>query len=134
MSKPKIHNDDLLRLDRNYQLAAVVGRETIIIVVGATVIADLAAIGRQPDMPPDQIDAKGGEHPFRRAMVICDQAWFDNRGFLGSKAVIAVGGPKTNKLTAEFDQQRDRANRRNKVLNRAGSSGFYQKGESFIRK
>lgn len=127
-SNPR-YNDDLLRLDRNYQLAAVIGRETIIIVVGATVIAELLDRSAAEALS-DQSDAKGGGHPFRRAIVVCDQTWFENKNILGSKAVIAVGGPELNKLTAEFDQRRIAPTGEAKYSIAPGVSGFYQKGSA----
>jgi hypothetical protein len=120
MSNPR-YKDDLLRLDRNYQLPAVIGRETVIIVVGTTVVAELLEALR------DRIDAKGGEYPFRRGIVLSDKTWFDNQILLGSKAVVAIGGPPANKLTSEFAQSIT-ATGEGKYAIAPGVHGFFRKG------
>ncbi|HTC48453.1 MAG TPA: SEFIR domain-containing protein [Candidatus Aquilonibacter sp.] len=104
MSNPR-YADDIFKLDRTYNKDAVINRETVIIVVGAGLIAEL--LDRPTaELLRDQIDLQGGIYPFRRGIVITDEAWYkpSEAAAIGNNPVIAVGGPKTNRLTAEFDQ------------------------------
>lgn len=104
MSNPR-YADDIFRLDRTYNKDAVINKETVIIVVGAGLIAEL--LDRPTaELLRDQIDLQGGSYPFRRGIVITDEAWYRPGEVvaIGNNPVIAVGGPKTNRLTAEFDQ------------------------------
>ena len=103
MANPR-YADDISRLDRIYDRNAVINRETIIIIVGISVPAELM------DRPVaeslrDHIDARGGEeNPFRRAIVLTDEAWYAEARYISANAVISVGGPPTNKLSKEFNE------------------------------
>jgi hypothetical protein len=101
MSNPKFEND-LTRLHSNkYTSTSIIGNETIIIVIGHSIPAELL------DRPMaeylrDQIDAHGGGDRFRRAMVLTDTAWFAEAENIADNPVIAVGGPPANELSREF--------------------------------
>ena len=112
MANPR-YADDLSRLDRIYDRKAVINRETIIIVIGKSIPVEL--LDRPvAELLRDEIDRRGGkEHPFRRAIVITDLAWYAEAQDIGFNAVIAVGGPRSNELTKEFEDKP--ARRGNKI-------------------
>jgi class 3 adenylate cyclase len=103
MSNPR-YSDDLERLDRGYDRKSVINSETIIVVVGKSVPAEL--LDRPAaDLLRDEIDRRGGsEHRFRRAIVLTDEAWDAETTDIAMNAVISIGGPRTNKLTKDFDE------------------------------
>jgi class 3 adenylate cyclase len=104
MSNPR-YSDDLARLDRVYDRKAIINRETIIIVVGKSIPAEL--LDRPAaELLRDEIDRRGGgdKLPFRRAIVLTDEAWYAEAPDVAMNAVISIGGPRTNKLTKEFDE------------------------------
>jgi hypothetical protein len=104
MSNPR-YADDIFKLDRTYNKDAVINKETVIIVVGAGLIAEL--LDRPTaELLRDHIDHQGGSNPFRRGIVVTHDAWYEptEAAAIGNNPVIAVGGPKTNRLTAEFAQ------------------------------
>ena len=102
MSNPK-YAEDIYRLDRTYQRSSVINRETIIIVVGTTVIAELLdrAVA---ELLRDHIDQRGAPYAYRRGVIVTDQGWVSEAEHLKNNAVIAIGGPPINKLTDEFDK------------------------------
>jgi hypothetical protein len=104
MSNPK-YADDIFKLDRIYDRSTVINRDTIIIVVGTSIVAELLDRSAA-ELLRDQIDHQGGSNPFRRGIVIGHNAWYDQTeaAVIGDNPVIAVGGPRTNRLTAEFYQ------------------------------
>jgi nucleoside phosphorylase len=105
MSNPR-YADDLTRLDRIWDRKAVINRETVIIVVGALVPSELLDRPTAESLR-DEIDRRSGkEHPFRRAIVVTDEAWYDKEEApnISNNAVISVGGPRSNKLSNEFDE------------------------------
>jgi hypothetical protein len=100
VSNPR-YSDDLLKLDGLYDRRSVINAESVIIVVGTNVAAELL------DRPVaeqlrDRIDSEGGIFPFRRGVILTDQAWYAEQAFLAANPVIAVGGPNSNKLSDEF--------------------------------
>jgi TIR domain len=104
MSNPK-YADDIFKLDRLYDTRAVINRETVIIVVGTSIVAEL--LDRQAaELLRDHIDERGGQYPFRRGIVITHDAWYNQNEatVIANFPVIAIGGPKTNRLSAEFDE------------------------------
>lgn len=104
MSNPR-YADDIFKLDRTYDKKAVINEQTVIIVVGASIVAEL--LDRPTaELLRDHIDHQGGNYPFRRGIVITHDAWYEptEAKAVGNNPVIAVGGPKTNRLTAEFDE------------------------------
>jgi hypothetical protein len=102
MSNPK-YADDIYRLDRTYRRASVIDRETIIIVVGTSVIAELLDRSAA-ELLRDQIDQRGIPYPFRRGVIITHDGWYSEAEYVKDNAVIAIGGPPINKLTDEFDK------------------------------
>jgi hypothetical protein len=102
MSNPEYTND-FRRLEQHYAASAVINPETIIIVVGTSLFAEL--LDRPvAELLRDDIDSRGSkEYPFRRAIVLTDEVWYAEEN-LRSNPVIAIGGPGSNKLSAEFDR------------------------------
>jgi hypothetical protein len=104
MSNPR-YADDIFKLDRVYDRRSVISNETIIIVVGSSVVAEL--LDRPAaELLRDHIDDQGGNNTFRRGIVIGHNAWYEQTeaAVIADNPVIAVGGPRTNRLTAEFEQ------------------------------
>jgi hypothetical protein len=104
MSNPR-YAEDIFRLDRVYDRHSVINKETIIIVVGTTVVAELL------DRPAAEllrghIDQRGANYPMRRGIVITHDAWYDKgeAGMIANNPVIAIGGPPINRLSADFEQ------------------------------
>jgi hypothetical protein len=89
------------RLGAGYLVENVVKVETVIIVVGSAIIAELL------DRPlaekiRGEIDDMG-KSEFQRAVIITDVAWYREANQLAENAVIAVGGPTVNDLTGELE-------------------------------
>ena len=102
MSNPR-YADDIFRLDRIYDRRSVINKETVIIVVGTNIVAEL--LDRlAAELLRDHIDQHGGQYPFRRGIVITDQGWSTESAVIADNPVIAVGGPPVNKLSDEFDK------------------------------
>jgi pimeloyl-ACP methyl ester carboxylesterase len=104
MSNPK-YAEDISKLDQVFDRQSVINLETIIIVVGTSVVAEL--LDRPvAEILRDRIDALGGEYPFRRALVVTDAAWYSDKEnwILARNPVIAIGGPRNNEVSAEFDR------------------------------
>jgi len=104
MSNPK-YADDIFKLDRVYDRRSVINKESIIIVVGTTIVAEL--LDRPAaELLRDHIDRRGGSYPFRRGIVVTHEAWYEptDAAVIADNPVISVGGPEINKLSAEFDQ------------------------------
>lgn len=104
MSNPR-YADDIFKLDRVYDRHSVINKETIIIVVGTSIVAEL--LDRPAaELLRDHIDDQGGSNSFRRGIVIGHNAWYEQTeaAVIADNPVIAVGGPRTNRLTAEFEQ------------------------------
>jgi SEFIR domain len=102
MSNPR-YAEDIFKLDRIYDRHSVINKETVIIVVGTTIVTEL--LDRPAaELLRDHIDQRGGKFPFRRGIVLADQAWYAEAFALAGNPVIAVGGPPVNKLSDEFDK------------------------------
>jgi len=102
MSNPR-NAEDIFRLDRVYDPRSVVNKESVFVVVGTNLVAEL--LDRPvAELLRDQIDQRGGKYPFRRGIVITDQGWYAEAAFVANNPVIAVGGPAVNKLSDEFDK------------------------------
>jgi hypothetical protein len=132
MSNPRYY-DDILRLDRTYDRHAIINKETVVVVVGTTVVAELL------DRPAaeflrDHIDQRGAEYPFRRGIVVSDQAWFDEAPVLQGNPVISIGGPPANKLSAEFNGRPQSAPGEGKYSIPGGvaRTGFYCKNSQAL--
>ena len=101
MSNPR-YADDIFKLDRVYDRRSVINKETVIIVVGTAIVAEL--LDRPAaELLRDHIDQRGGQYPFRRGIVVTDQGW-STEALIANNPVIAVGGPPINKLSDEFDK------------------------------
>ena len=74
--------------------------ETVAVVVAAALDAEapdrLVALGLQVE-----IGKRGAGHPYRRAVLMSDQAWFETR-LSHAAPPIAVGGPGGNGVSARF--------------------------------
>jgi hypothetical protein len=92
MSNPR-YADDIFKLDRIYDPRSVINRETVIIVVGSTIVAELLDRSAA-ELLRDQIDQRGGVYPFRRGVVITDGGWYTAGAAIANNPVIAVGGPQ----------------------------------------
>ena len=74
--------------------------ETIVVVTAADLDADASdrkAAGRLQE----EIDRRGAGHPYRRAVVVTDDAWFETMQFHGNPT-LAVGGPGVNGVSGRF--------------------------------
>lgn len=101
VSNPK-YRDDLARLDEHWKLDAVVGKRTVVLVVGSTIVTEL--LDRPvAELLRDIIDREGESLPeatlYHRAVVFCDAAWFKDEVALSAKPFIAIGGGPANDLT-----------------------------------
>lgn len=101
MSNPH-YTSDLRTLEvEGFASLAMIGEETIMVVVGTRIDAELF------DRPlaealRDIIDKKGFPDPSRRAIVVSDVEWYRNER-LRCRPSISVGGPITNSLTKELN-------------------------------
>jgi hypothetical protein len=76
--------------------------ETIVLVTGSTIPAE------ERDRPTAyhlkaEIDRRGSGHVYRRAVVVGDQWYLDNRIF-HLNPTIAIGGPGANGVASDFAQ------------------------------
>ena len=125
MANPK-YKDDLSRLDQHWKLEAVIGKQTVIIVVGSKVVTEL--LDRPvAELLREVIDKEGGQTPYHRAVVICDVAWFENETLFSNVPFISVGGPGGNNLTKWLlDPARKHPDRHDWPMGE-GSKGFFRK-------
>ena len=114
-SNPK-YDEDLSILDGNETdfrtlIGSVIGKRTVVIVVGVTCPAELL------DRPVayklrDQIDKKAHSlpfhSPFHRGIVITDWAWSKHEEFLKDKPLIAIGGEDANRIAAQMLARREK--------------------------
>lgn len=74
--------------------------ETIVVVTAADLEPDhsdrIAA-----EMLQSEIARRGAGHPYRRAVLVTDIAWFDTAAFHASPTV-AIGGPGVNGVSGRF--------------------------------
>jgi len=102
MSNPR-YEDDRKRLEPLYDIESVINMDTIVIVVGTWVFAEL--LDRTiAEILRDHVNSIGkvDEHPFRRAIILTDVEWYANKK-ITNNALISIGGPPANRLSAEFD-------------------------------
>lgn len=100
MSNPK-YASDLDNLHGKNNFHSILNGETIIIVVGTSLYAELL------DRPPAEklreiIDERGKSNLFRRAIIITDISWDQSSTLFRSNPVIAIGSPSANKLSKKF--------------------------------
>ena len=74
--------------------------ETIVVVTAADLDAD-ASDRKAAERLQAEIDRRGAGHPYRRAVVVTDDAWFETMQFHGSPTV-AIGGPGVNGVSGRF--------------------------------
>jgi hypothetical protein len=103
MSNPK-YTDDFVRLETSPDTNSVINPETVFIVVGTSVPAELL------DRPVaeflrDQIDRRGRGLQFHRAIVVTDTAWYAKPETFSKNPTIAVGGPPANELSSHLNDQ-----------------------------
>lgn len=92
---------DLAALDGNWRIDSIVGRETVVIVVGSNPFCELV------DRPTaewlrDEIDRRGGGKKFRRAIILSSDFWMMLKptATLLKQPVISVGNnPVSTKVT-----------------------------------
>jgi hypothetical protein len=123
--------DDFSRLDRVYDRRAIINMETVMIVIGNRIPAELL------DRPVaeslrDVIDEKGGsEHPFRRAIVLSDSAWSAEAQHVAGNAVIAIGSHEANELSKKLKEEHAAAGTTQHpiflIAGRAGCYGLFLK-------
>jgi hypothetical protein len=102
MSNPN-YAEDIFKLDKMYDRHSVINDKTVIVVVGTSVVAEL--LDRPvAELVRDEVDREGDGNPFRRGIVLADQAWYAEAEILAKNPVIAVGGPTANRLSDEFDK------------------------------
>jgi len=125
MSNPRYY-DDVLRLDKTWDRRAIINKETVIVVVGTNVAVELLD-GPVAEFLREHIDQRGDEYPFRRGIVVTDQAWFDEAAVLQDNLVISIGGPAANKLSAEFNDWSPSTSGEGKYSILGALTGFYRK-------
>jgi hypothetical protein len=125
MANPR-YTDDFSRLDRLYDRRAIINMESVMIVIGNRIPAELL------DRPVaeslrDVIDRKGGsEHPFRRAIVLTDSAWSAEARDVAQNAVIAIGIHQANVLSKKLQEEHTAAGpMKDPVFLIAGRAGCY---------
>ncbi len=102
VSNPK-YNKDVRTLHPIYDLGSIINPETVFLVVGVPPLAEL--LDRPvAEILRDDIDRRGGKSPFRRGIVITDDAWYGEKEQIGANPVIAIGNPASNTLTTEFSE------------------------------
>jgi hypothetical protein len=77
--------------------------ETVLIVISGE-LAPGAADYSAAERLRAAIDQRGAGHPYRRALVVSDLAWFDTAIFHESPT-IAVGGPGVNGVAGRFGSE-----------------------------
>jgi hypothetical protein len=98
-----------------------------IIVIGKSVPVEL--LDRPvAELLRDEIDRRGGnEHPFRRAIVLTDPAWYAEAQDVALNAVIAVGSRRANELTKKFQDEPAAGQTKFSISGREGCNGLFQK-------
>ena len=99
MSNPHYRND-LSAIDGIWDLARVASSETVFILSGCNLVAEL--LDRPvAEMLRDEIDRLGDPTSLRRAIVISD-FWWAQEAMSNEHPVIAIGGPSNNGVTREI--------------------------------
>lgn len=98
--------EDLRAIDGIWDVSAVVGPETILVVIGCHIFPELL------DRPlaerlRDEIDRRGMRVGSRRAVVLGDM-WWHKDSQLHRQPLIAIGGPNINDAAAAIDVASDR--------------------------
>jgi hypothetical protein len=130
VAMPKRFDDDLHKLDGVYEPRAVINQETVILIVGHTLMAEL--LDRSiAEALRDRIDERGGQYPYRRGVIVTDVLWTELSWLVEANGVIAVGGPKTNSVTEAFINAQDlRPSEGVYPMASQGSNGFFRKNRA----
>ncbi len=91
---------DLLVLDGTFQLAEVINRKTVVVVVGDGIVSELL------DRPSagllrDEISRRSQGDPFKRAIIVGHSRWA-TEAWLHANPTVAIGGGPANKLSDEI--------------------------------
>ena len=96
-------SDDLIRLDKHFKVESVAGYQTIFIIAGETIVAetlDRFACG----LLRDEIDRRGAEHPFKRALIVSAKTWRHSHWFTERCPAISVGSGAANDVSQEWSE------------------------------
>ena len=74
--------------------------ETVVIVIAAD-LPPTAGDRVSAELLKDAVDRRGAGHPYRRAVVVSDLAWFDTALFHDSPT-ISIGGSGVNGVSGRF--------------------------------
>ncbi len=97
--------DDLRILENSADPRALFGSETVFIVTGCGIDAEL--LDRPAAMVlRDEIDRRGEGVPLRRAIVVGDSCW-QRLALQHNNAVIAIGGAEANSAAMALQRRRD---------------------------
>jgi hypothetical protein len=94
-------DDDLARLDKDFKIESVANTETVFVVAGDSIPAELldrptCALLRQ------EIDTRGKGLPFRRALLIGAATWLEHGWITKRCAAVCVGWPHVNAATKDI--------------------------------
>jgi pyrimidine deaminase RibD-like protein len=91
--------DDLLRLDKSFKIESIAGPQTIFIIAGETIVAEV--LDRHTcGLLRQEIDSRSaGAHPFRRALIVSAKTWRDSSWFTEKCPAISVGGAPANEVS-----------------------------------
>lgn len=94
------YGHDLRKLDGKWDLSAIVTKQTILIVVGMNLCAEL--LDRPlAEQVRDAIDSRGNAEEGRRSIIVTD-AWWLREEWLQRQPTISIGGPPTNSVSGEL--------------------------------
>ena len=117
MSNPHYESDFNQMVVGGYDLARLMGPETVLVVTGTWVLSEL--LDRPvAELLRDEIDRRGHVARLRRAIIVTDFAFGRDEG-LATHPAIAIGSPGVNAVT------RDVAERGRRWQPRAGAYGAY---------
>ena len=74
--------------------------ETVVVVVSADA-GPASSDSFAAHLLKEAVDGRGAGHPYRRAVIVSDVAWFDTALFHDSPT-IAIGGPGVNGVAGRF--------------------------------
>ncbi len=77
--------------------------ETIVLVISAD-LAPGAQDRAAAVLLQEAVDERGAGHPYRRAVIVSDMAWFDT-ALLHESPTISIGGPGVNGVAGRFGNE-----------------------------
>jgi len=102
--KPLINprfEDDLARLDTSFKVDSIAGPKTIFIIAVETIVSEV--LDRTTcGILREEIDRRGIEHPFKRALIVSAKTWRDSLWFTERCPGISVGGEGANEVSKEW--------------------------------